>query len=608
MDASVVRRRWLRGLIDHLALITPDAAPTDVSDAAPTDVSDAAPTDVSDAAPTDVSDVVPTDVSDIVPTDVVDAVARRVCGEDVPLLAEVEPPPGGWADPWLIGAVHELTASTGERALRGAWYTPRPVVEELVQRALTAGTDAVLGDSLVIDPTCGGGGFLLAALDRLVVLGSSPDQALARIGGLDIDPGAVRATHAAVAAWGRLAGASDQAISGAVERICLGDQLVGWPDDWPSVSVVIGNPPFATPLRGGSFPGAAHAAREERRDRLGPYADLAAIHLAVCIERVAPGGRVCLVLPQSVLGGRDTAGLRSWVDDVAPIIDLWATTSAVFDASVRVWAPVCEKGAERPMRSSWSEAAAFALGVPPVTVAAPGRLGELLSSATAGFRDEFYALAEACVELADVSSTGLLPDGFVRVATVGSLDPLTSWWGRRPTTFAKRRWDAPVVDCSKVPGRTQSWLEQLRQPKVLLPTQSKVFEPFVDRDGTVAPVTPLLALHAEPDALDLVTAVLLAPPVVAWAFARWFGTAMSVEAIKIAARDLADFPLPVDDGAWHEAAAIVRSADGCDPADSVRTAIEAATLMQRAYGTAAADPSVLQWWLARARSLVPSNA
>ncbi|MEZ5227911.1 MAG: hypothetical protein R2710_14930 [Acidimicrobiales bacterium] len=83
MDASVVRRRWLRGLIDHLALITPDAAPTDVSDAAPTDVSDAAPTDVSDAAPTDVSDVVPTDVSDIVPTDVVDA-ARRVCGEDVP--------------------------------------------------------------------------------------------------------------------------------------------------------------------------------------------------------------------------------------------------------------------------------------------------------------------------------------------------------------------------------------------------------------------------------------------------------------------------------------------------------------------------------------------
>ncbi|MEZ5227909.1 MAG: hypothetical protein R2710_14920 [Acidimicrobiales bacterium] len=93
----------------------------------------------------------------------------------------------------------------------------------------------------------------------------------------------------------------------------------------------------------------------------------------------------------------------------------------------------------------------------------------------------------------------------------------------------------------------------------------------------MAPVTPLLALHAEPDALDLVTAVLLAPPVVAWAFARWFGTAMSVEAIKIAARDLADFPLPVDDGAWHEAAAIVRSADGCDPADSVRTAIEAAT-------------------------------
>ncbi|MEZ5227910.1 MAG: N-6 DNA methylase [Acidimicrobiales bacterium] len=336
-------------------------------------------------------------------------------------MAEVEPPPGGWADPWLIGAVHELTASTGERALRGAWYTPRPVVEELVQRALTAGTDAVLGDSLVIDPTCGGGGFLLAALDRLVVLGSSPDQALARIGSLDIDPGAVRATHAAVAAWGRLAGASDQAISGAVERICLGDQLVGWPDDWPSVSVVIGNPPFATPLRGGSFPGAA------RRRRSDVIASAPTPTWRRSTWPSVSSGSLRADGCASCCHSRCLAGVTP------PDSEAGSTTLRQSSISGRrprpCSMPPCECGRPCARRGGEANAIVVVRGCrlrarcSPVTVAAPGRLGELLSSATAGFRDEFYALAEACVELADVSSTGLLPDGFVRVATVGSLDP-----------------------------------------------------------------------------------------------------------------------------------------------------------------------------------------
>ncbi len=545
-------------------------------------------------------------------------VARRVGGSTVGWLDDLDDPPDGWSDPWLIGAAHEVLASDDERQARGAWYTPRSVVDLLADRALSRGALADL-PGFVVDPTCGGGAFVLAALERLIGLGSSADDALGRVGGMDIDAGAVRATQLAVEAWGALAGAGRSAIDVAMSRIRLGDQLTGWPDEWPAVSVVMGNPPFATPLRGRSFPPVAQAAREERRDLLGPYADLAAIHLAVCVERVEPGGRVCLVLPQSILGGRDTAGLRSWIDEVAPMVDLWATKQAVFDASVRVWSPVVEKRSAAPsirreptgaIVGSWSQAAAFALGVPRTKMATTGTLDALLTSATAGFRDEFYALADACVELREVTQSREVPDGFLRLATVGSLDPLTSWWGRRETVFAKRRWVEPVVDFSKVEGRSRLWLEQMRVPKVLLPTQSRVFEPVVDRDGTVAPATPLLALHADPDAIDLVAAVLLAPPVAAWAFARWFGTAMSVEAIKIAARDLGGFPLPNGRSAWNDAAAVVAGADDCEPAAAVAAAIEAARIMHVAYGmdpTCEADTAVWEWWLARATALLPST-
>ncbi len=535
-------------------------------------------------------------------------------GNEAPILSAIAEPPDGWADPWLIGAVHELLASAGERSSRGAWYTPRVVVERLVEQALPFDSNLGVTTTFVVDPTCGGGAFLLATLDRFVVCGATADEALARIGGMDIDTGAVHASQLAIDAWGRLRRASQRAIEQAVSQIHVGDQLEAWPASWPDVDVVVGNPPFATPLRGLPFPTAAQAAREQRRDRLGPYADLAAIHLAVCVERVAPSGRVGLVLPQSILGGRDTAGLRRWIDDVAPMAAIWATKEPVFEASVRVWSPLLVKGSATTRAGSWSEAAAGAVGVPSTPMQSVATLDSLLTSATAGFRDEFYALADACVERVDVAETGdaidELPDGHMRLATVGSLDPLVSWWGRRPTTFAKRRWDAPVIDCSKVEGRSHAWLEQMRVPKVLLPTQSRVFEPFVDRDGTVAPATPLLALHADADAIDLVAAVLLAPPVVAWAFARWFGTAMSVEAIKIAARDVGTLPLPEDHGAWTEAATIVASADGQEPRLALSTAIEAATVMHRAYGldqASAEGAAVWHWWLTRANALVASQ-
>ena len=51
-----------------------------------------------------------------------------------------------------------------------------------------------LPPALVIDPTCGGGAFLLAAADRLVAMGLEPAEAATRLAGMDLDASAIEAT------------------------------------------------------------------------------------------------------------------------------------------------------------------------------------------------------------------------------------------------------------------------------------------------------------------------------------------------------------------------------------------------------------------------------
>lgn len=576
-------------------------------------------------------------------------------GRGLSLEPGVPDPPGGWADPWLVGVVHEVAAPAADRRARGAWYTPRPVVEGLLALALVP--DAAPPD-LVVDPTCGGGAFLLAALDRLLAAGVGPAEALARVAGLDLDPGAAQVTRWGLALWWL---ASAGAAAGPVPGldVAVGDALAPWPERWRRHPVlVIGNPPFATPLKQG-MPEPAARYRSERAEVLGPYADLAAIHLLWATEQAVPGSTVALVQPQSVLAGRDTAGLRDHLASAAPLRALWAAREAVFDAGVRACAVVLDVGSRpapagaclgfgvdveagpggdgaaapaggevviacgpsvavegRRPPGSWGELAADALGAPPLPRSlrgpaaptpadsgpGPRRLGEL-ATATAGFRDEHYALVAACRE----SGVGEEPDGrgTARLVTVGAVDPLWTAWGVAPIRFGGRDWERPVVDRSALPPRIGAWLDRQLRPKVLLATQTRLLEPCLDRDGTAAPATPLIAVHADPDQLARVAAVLLAPPVVAWAWRRWFGTAMAIDAVKLAARQVGELPLPADLDLWDEAATLLAApapgpAAGADPeverAAARAVAVEVARLMTEAYG---AEPSVLEWWRRR---------
>ena len=524
------------------------------------------------------------------------------------VVDRVDVPPGGWANPWLPGLVHERVVSLVDRKVRGAWYTPRSLVEGLV---------AFVGDCVdlpdfAVDPTCGGGAFLLAVLDRWVDCGVDPKHAVVRVAGTDIDPDAVQVCRWSLQLWAAGHGVDIEAESLDVSNA---DALVAAiPTAWPDRRLVIGNPPFASPLKKGAIPESAQRYRELHSHDLGQYADLAALHLHRCVDRVGDGSVVSLVLPQSVVSSRDVAPFRRRIENEAATIGMWAAREAVFDAGVRTCAPVLVPGRDQPSTvhlasgptaapvgttkpGRWSAYAARCLGGPPLptSVTQPAVSLSSLCSATAGFRDEYYGLVSACREW---ESDAEPPN---RLITVGSVDPLVTSWGEDPIRFGGRRWAAPVIATDELNDKVRRWTKRQMKPKVVVATQSKLLEPVIDIAGRMIPSTPLLAVHTDLDDLGAVAAVCLAPPVVAAAWERWFGSALAVDALKLAASQLGELPLPPDRRIWQKASALITDhATSVAPgdADHARSlAAEVAALMNEAYR---ADSAVLKWWLERA--------
>lgn len=508
-----------------------------------------------------------------------------------------------WRDPAALehlAPTHE--ALVAGRQASGTFYTPTGLGEWILDR---------LPDdpgARVLDPTCGAGHLLLARARRLVARGVPAQEAVTLVHGVDLDPVAVAIARL------RLRALAPDADPTTLD-VRVGDGL--HPHPGAPYDAVIGNPPFLGRLRGrlpatpvGEPVAAPAAVPAAPTPRVGPYTDLSGLFLRHALTLVRPGGTVALVQPLSLLAARDAAPVREAVVAAGAVTAFWSSLQPVFPGTavltcvpvvttgvpqkrVPTWAgpDFADAGEQVLPEHEWGLVAAAAAAIPAVAPRTDGTLGDL-GRCTADFRDQYYGLVPF------VGESPRTP-GHARLVTAGLIDPAECRWGETSTRFAKTRYDAPGVDLAALhtDGTLSAWARARLVPKLLVATQGRVIEAVVDETGEWLPSVPVLTVVAEPARLWHLLAVLLAPPVVATAAARYLGTALAPGAIKLSARQVAAIPLPADLEAWDRGAAAARSAQFADPADRREHLVACAEAMCAAYD----DDGALAWWTARLR-------
>ena len=398
--------------------------------------------------------------------------------------------------------------------MRGAWYTPPELIDIVVDGLSIDREPPGQRPIRVLDPACGDGRFLLAVGDRLDTLGFRYE-----LTGCDIDVGAL------------------DEVDGTRIRLINDDALArDWGDQ--RFDIVVGNPPYLSQMatattRGGSS-----------RHGGGPYADAAFEFLALAVRLADPnGGQVALVLPQSILAARDGGPVRRAVAEQADLWwSWWEPRQQHFDANVNV----CAIGLRRPSTGAttpacWTRVVTDRLGVPaldPVMLRTSGTLGDR-ADLNANFRDEYYALVPA------VRDDAIGPP----LVTSGLIDPGRCLWGTRPVRFAKRSFEHPRVDLSKLTGRFPAWARRKLVPKVLVANQTRVVEAVADPLGAWLPGVPVTSVTPIGSAVtvDELAAVLTSPVASALAWHQSGGTGLSTTSVRIGPALLAATPRPAGD-------------------------------------------------------------
>ena len=232
------------------------------------------------------------------------------------LLDVIDPAPAA-LDPGLIGDGYAAAGPSEARKRAGRFYTPRNTVAESLEGVVSDDATAVL------DPACGGGRFLLGALELLAPGGPSARRAeIAEraIFGIDADPLAIDVCRVAI--W--LASATAER-----PRVDLGPHLVvGDPlrgevglELPPAVNLgrrfdrtfdaVVGNPPY----RGGrhrpvgDVDAALRAAFAVAEYQLDPYA----LFLELGLRYLAPNGRLAMVVPNAWMSNLRAGRMRRFL-------------------------------------------------------------------------------------------------------------------------------------------------------------------------------------------------------------------------------------------------------------------------------------------------------
>lgn len=213
---------------------------------------------------------------------------------------------------WKAAEAHRAALPDKLRSGLGIFYTPPAVAERLLDDLAAAGA-RFDGTMRFCDPACGGGAFLLPVArriaDHLAVEGGSAADLARCLIGIDIDPGGLAITGAALdnLARDRLGESAQWDLRrGNTPRLAVEGRL-------PAADVVVGNPPF----------GRVRLTEQERAffaRSLRGHANLYGLFADVAL-RIA-SGLVGYVMPTSWLCGDYFSALRGLVSRERPLCSL----------------------------------------------------------------------------------------------------------------------------------------------------------------------------------------------------------------------------------------------------------------------------------------------
>lgn len=171
-------------------------------------------------------------------------------------------------------------------------------------------------------------------------------------------------------------------------------------------------------------------------------------------------------------------------------------------------------------------------------------------------------------------------------------------WGERSTKFAKDKFDRPVVDIKALDAGLRSWAQLRSRPKIIVSNQTKILEVYVDVEGDILPSVPLLTVDCETQDLWMVAAAIAAPVTTIVAAERHLGAGMSVDVLKLSAKDVLSLPTPANSDAWSRGAEIFKQLQACEDVKLRKSLLATfATEMNSAF--AVTDSTIVNWWLGR---------
>lgn len=228
---------------------------------------------------------------------------------------------------FLIGSIYTAMMPNELRAQLGAFHTPPPLVDRLIEMAEDAGFDPAKHS--VIDPSCGGGAFLVPAALKMLKAESRMGpkflfkRVVSRLKGIELDPFSAWIARVAleiallplcVSAKTRLP--KDTIICGdALEHSAIG-----------KFDLVIGNPPYGRITL-------SQKMREFYSRSLYGHANLYGLFTDLALRIVKSTGVIAYLTPTSFLGGKYFMNLRSLLSAASTPVafDLVSDRDNVFD-------------------------------------------------------------------------------------------------------------------------------------------------------------------------------------------------------------------------------------------------------------------------------------